>query len=159
MKKIKNLWAENRVVFVLICILIVCFVAIVVVASSFFLAGHKSNYGDRLVNIGEYPVTDKFKNSYIESIKENQSVTSVNLRISGRIIYVNIVFNNDISLDNAKAVAEKSIDLFSEKNLGYYDIEFSLLSDGDDGFAIMGARNVNGSGVVWNNNTAVESEK
>lgn len=159
MKKIKNLWAENRVVFVLICILIVCFVAIVVVASSFFLAGHKSNYGDRLINISDYPVTDEFKNSYMESIKENKGVTSVDLRISGRIIYVNIVFDKDVTLNNAKAIAEKSIDLFSEKNLEYYDIEFLLLSDGENGFAIMGARNVNGSGVIWNNNTALESEK
>ncbi len=160
MKKIKKLWVENRVVFVLISILAVCFITIVVVASSFFLASKESNY--RSVDTEKYPITEEFKTSYYDSVKESKIVNQVEMRVSenSRVIYINIKYTDEASLDEAKSVAVKSVDLFSENNLSYYDINFILSNNTDDGFVIMGARNSNGSGVVWNNNTAVkESEK
>ena len=163
LKKIKELWARNRIVFVLVCILITCFIAIIVVASTFFITDNKSNYGDRLDHIEEYEITEEFKSSYIDSLKENKIVSDVSLRTSGRIIYVTIKYNADTSMDEAKSVAAKSMELFSERILSYYDISLTILSVGEkenEGFTLMGARNTNGNGVVWNNNTKVEeSEK
>ena len=48
-----------------------------------------------------------------------------------------------------------------ENLLSYYDFEFlikSNKSENSDGFTILGAKNVSGSGLVWNNNNPVESE-
>ena len=47
------------------------------------------------------------------------------------------------------------------KSVGY-DIDFILTkekSENDEGFTIMGAKNVNGSGLVWNNNTPIKDEE
>ncbi len=162
MKKIKELWETNRIVFVLVCILIVCFVAIIIVASTFFITDNKSNYGGRLDHIEEYEITQEFKDSYIDSLKENKLVEDVKIRTSGRIVYVTISYKADTSLDEAKSVAAKSIELFSERILSYYDISLTIQSSGEEneGFTLMGARNTNGNGVIWNNNTKVEeSEK
>jgi hypothetical protein len=161
LKKLKELLGKNRVVFVLVSILVICIVAIILVMFSFFFTGTKSSYGDRLDKIKDYPVTDEFQSSYISSLKESKIVSDAKIRISGRIIYITIDFNKDTSLDEAESVATSSVDKFAENILKYYDLNFILTSsssDSSDGFTIMGARNANGHGVVWNNRTQTESE-
>ena len=51
MKKIKKLWMENRVLFVLFTIVIICACIILGVMLSYFFGATKSNYGDRLNGI------------------------------------------------------------------------------------------------------------
>ena len=84
------------------------------------------------------------------------------MHTKGRIIYITIDFNVDTSLNDAEAKATSSLTNLSEDILGYYDINFTLKcdkSENSEGFVILGARNVAGSGLVWNNNTPVESEE
>jgi flagellar basal body-associated protein FliL len=161
MDKLKKAWENNRILFVLVCILIVCFITIIIISCSFFFSGSKSTYGDRLNNIDDHPITDEFKSSYLGNIKENKIVSDATMEVSGRIIYVTISFNTNTTLDEAKSVATKSIDKLSDNLIDYYDISFTLKcngSDSSDGFNIMGAHNVSGNGVIWNNNTVTESE-
>ena len=73
-----------------------------------------------------------------------------------------IDFVGDTSLVEAQSKAAASLEQFSENLLSYYDINFTLTcgsTENSEGFTIMGARNVAGSGLVWNNNTPVESEE
>ena len=48
MKKLKNSWNQNRVLFVLTTILIVCLLLILSVVIDYFLGTSKDKYGDRL---------------------------------------------------------------------------------------------------------------
>ena len=75
---------------------------------------------------------------------------------------LSVVFNADTSLNDAEAKATSSLSNLSEDILSYYDINITLKcdkSENSEGFVILGARNVAGSGLVWNNNTPVESEE
>ena len=66
------------------------------------------------------------------------------------------------SLEDAKAKAATSIAKLSEDILSYYDIDFTIKcekSENSEGFTLLGAKNVAGSGLVWNNNTPVESDE
>ena len=162
MNKIKELWGKNKVLIVLGIILIVCLVTIICVGVSFFFGGSETVYGDRLDDIENYPISEEFKSDYIASLLENEEVSDVTIDIKGRIVYVNIVFVGDTNLANAKSKAVTSLEKFSDELLSYYDINLTLTSkatENSEGFTIMGARNVAGSGVVWNNNTPVESEE
>ena len=164
MKKFKETWQKNKILIVLLSILIICLIAIIVVCLTFFLGGNKSVYGDRLKDIENYPITDTFKNEYIDSLENEKIIDNVTFEIKGRIIYITIHYVGDTSLVEAESKASSSLETFSEKLLGYYDIQMTLICDeteNSDGFVIMGARNASGSGsgVVWNNNTKVESEK
>ena len=162
MKKLKEAWGKNKILIVLGIILVACLVAIVIVTFSFFLGGNKDIYGDRLEGIDKYPVTESVKNEYIEALKESKNVTDVSLNIKGKIIYIIIDFAQDTSLDEAKGLAASSIVKLSEDILSFYDINFTLRcekSENSDGFTILGAKNVAGSGLVWNNNTPLESEE
>ena len=161
MSKIKNVWKKNKILIVLLSILLICFIAIVVVCLTFFLGGNKSVYGERLKDIDKYPITENFKKDYSTTVKEEKGVNEVKIDVKGKIIYVTINFAEDTTLDEAESIAGKSVDEFDEKTLGYYDIQFTLLceeSDNSEGFTMMGAHNATGSGIVWNNNTKVESE-
>ena len=89
-------------------------------------------------------------------------INSVSFDVRGRIIYIDIDFVGDTSLVEAQSKAAASIEQFSDETLIYYDINFTLTSastENSEGFTIMGARNVAGSGLVWNNNTPIESEE
>lgn len=151
----KKLWKQNRVLFMLIIVLIICFIAILCVALTFFYSKDVSNYGSRLKNIEDYPITETFQKEYKESLLENERVLKSNFLIKGRIVYITINFDDQISLDEAKSVATKTLDKFSEDLLAYYDLQFILKSDN---FNIMGAKNSIVDHISWNNNLEIKNE-
>ena len=162
MKKFKEFWGKNKVLIVLGIILIICFIAILIVTFSYFFGGSESVYGDRLDEIENYPIEDDFISEYIANLENDDLINSVTFDTKGRIIYVIIDFVGDTSLVEAQSKAAASLEQFNENILSYYDIMFTLTcakTENSEGFTIMGARNVAGSGLAWNNNTPVESEE
>lgn len=162
MKKLKELWGNNKVLIVLGIILIICLIAIITVTFSFFLGGNKGVYGDRLNGIDKHPVTNNIKSEYKTSLESEKSVTKVSIDTKGKIIYIIINFASDTSLEDAKNLAASSLEKLNEDILSFYDIDFTLKcekSKNSEGFTILGAKNVAGSGLIWNNNTPLESEE
>lgn len=161
MKKLKKIWQENSVLFVLFSILIVCIIAILIVMVTYFIGSSKSKYGERLENIEKYPFIEKGE---IESkIKENKGVTSLDIHTSGRIIYVDLAFDSEVTLEEAKGIALASLDNFKEETLSYYDIQYfitALKTEKTEGYNLMGAHNASGTGgISWVNNVKVETEE
>ena len=114
------------------------------------------------VLLEDYPIEDSFVSEYIANLEADEMINSVEFNTKGRIIYITINFVGDSSLVEAQSKAAASLEEFSEEILSYYDIDFTLISDAtenSEGFTIMGARNVAGSGIVWNNNTPVEESE
>ncbi len=163
MKKIKKIWQENSVLFVLFFILIACLIAISIVVFTYFVGDSSSKYGDRLENIEDYPFNDDDQKDIIAKIEENEIVLESTIRVSGKVIYVNILFAPATTLVEAQSIALASLDYFTEETLSFYDLEFMIsANDAEDaeGFKIIGARNVSGTGgIVWNNNTEFEEEE
>ena len=162
MNKLKEIWGKNKVLIVLGIILIICFIAILFVTVSYFFGSGESVYGDRLEDIEDYPIEDTFISEYIANLESDEMINSATFDVMGRVIYVTINFVGDTSLVEAQSKAAASLEQFSENLLSYYDIDFTLISEAtenSEGFTIMGAKNVAGSGIVWNNNTPVESEE
>lgn len=162
MNKIKEIWSKNKVLIVLVLILIACFISICVVTVTYFFGGSETVYGDRLEGVENHPITENFKEEYISNLLENEIIEDANIKNKGRILYITIKFIDDISLVEAESKTAASIELIPEDLLSYYDINFILncdKTDNSDGFTIMGAKNVNSEGVIWNNNTRVESEE
>ena len=160
--KLKEIWGKYKILIVLGLILIICFIAILFVTVSYFFGSGESVYGDRLEDIEDYPIEDTFISEYIANLESDEMINSATFDVKGRVIYVTINFVGDTSLVEAQSKAAASLEQFSENLLSYYDIDFTLISEAtenSEGFTIMGAKNVAGSGIVWNNNTPVESEE
>lgn len=162
MKKLKKIWQENSVLFVLFSILIICLVAIFIVFVTYFVGGSKSKYGDRLDNIEKYPFNEKEIKELTTKIKENESIKDIEVRTSGKIIYLHFAFDSKVTLEEAKGIAIESLEYFDEKTLSFYDLQYYIKADSTDktdGFLLMGARNSNGTGgISWNNNTQFEEK-
>lgn len=159
MKKIKSLWKNNRVLFALFIILIICFIAIVTVALSYFVGSEKDPHGNRLDNKVE--ISKDFANNLEKFFKDDELVKDAKVRTSIRTIYVRVEFDSKISLVEAEGKATASLDIIDKKLLEYYDFNYILTkeaSESSDAFSIMGARNVNGTGFIWNNNNITDEQ-
>jgi len=161
MKKLKKIWQENSVLFVLFTILIICILAISIVMVKYFVGSSKSKFGDRLENALQYPFSEQ---SEIEAnLKEDESITDISIHVSVRTIYVRLTFDSNVTLEEAKGKALASLDHFKEDTLSYYDIQFSikaLETEKTKGFSLEGAHNISGTGgISWNNNAKIETEE
>lgn len=160
MKSIKRFYREHRVFTILMAIVIVCVIIIVTVLIQFFYVGNGSDkYGNRLEGIEKYEIDTARETDYEKTLMNNEKVKSADLIVTGKIIYITIQFETTANLVEAQSIAAKSLESFSEEEKSFYDFNITLKrnsSDKSDGFIISGARNKNGSGLIWNNNRQVE---
>lgn len=162
MKKLKKIWQENSVLLVLFVILIACLIAISVVVVKYFVGDSSTKFGERLEGIDKHPFGESEQNEIKDKIKEDKLVLNVNMRTSGKTIYVTIDFDSSATLVEAQSKVLASLEYFSEDILNFYDIQYMIKADSTDktdGFQIMGSHNISGTGgIVWNNNTAPKEE-
>ena len=162
MKKIKEFYNENRVFTILMGIVIICVVLIASVMLKYFFFGNGSNpYGDRLKDAKKYAITDKLKNDITTSLESDEAIKNASIKVIVRTVYIQMEFNQGVALKDAEGKALSVLEKFSEGQMGYYDIEFILTEEStndSEGFTIMGAKNVNGSNIVWNNNNPITIE-
>lgn len=162
MKRIKKFYNEHRVFTILMAIVIVCIILMAtVLIQCFYVDGDKGKYGDRLDGIEEVQISSSKINDIEAKILTEKDVKVAELLITGRIVYITITFDTPASLIEAESVALKSLDNFSEEEKAFYDFHFTLkqtATDSSDGFLISGAKNKNGSGLIWNNNNVSTEE-
>lgn len=158
----KQFYKENRVFVILMAIVAICVILIIGVLLKYFFFGNSSSpYGDRLKDEKKYKLSEKEEKKIAADIENDETVKKASVRTSVRTIYVTIDFNPEITLVEAQSKAVTVLEKLNEGQLGYYDIEFILkkeATDSAEGFTIMGAKNVNGTNIVWNNNTPVTTE-
>lgn len=158
----KQFYKENRVFSILMIVVAVCLLLIIGITLKYFIFGSSSSpYGDRLKDEKKYKISDDLKTEVKSTLESDESIKKASVRVSVRTIYISMEFNTGVSLEEAKGKVVTALEKFSEDELGYYDVEFILTeesADNSEGFTIMGAKNVNGSNIVWNNNTPVTTE-
>lgn len=160
MKKIKSMWNNNRVLFVLTTVVIICFIVMAIVGINLFFGVNNSSYGDRLNDISGIDLNEEAQNSIISKLKENDVVDKVSIHTQGKIIYIRITFKN-VSLERAKEIANTSLEVINEEYQKLFDIHYTIVQEQTETsaeFTIMGSKNINGnSTIIWNNNTAFET--
>ena len=154
----KKMFRENKTLFILLMIALVCIIISFILLFKYFYFGNgQSKYGDRLKGIESVTITEEKKSDVKTFLEENEKVTSASVGITGKIVYIKINFTEKASLPEAESLAVKSLEKFSDEEKNFYDFSFTLYQEANengDGFRIMGAKNVNGSNLVWNNNNA-----
>lgn len=159
----KKYLKENRTLFILMIVAIACIVISVILLLKYFYFGNGgTKYGSRLDGIENVQINDSKKDEIASKIAENELVKSATVTITGKRIDIRIVFEDKPTLVDAEGIALKSLDNFSDDEKAFYDFEFTLkqeATENTDGFLIMGAKNVNGSNLVWNNNNVVKQSE
>ncbi len=162
MKNIKKFYKEHRVFTILMAIVIVCAILMITVLIQCFYVGNGTDkYGNRLDGIENHEISESRQSDFENNIANNDKVASADIRLQGRIVYINLKFEQGVKIEEAESIALKSLEEFNEDEQKYYDFSFTLKQDavGSDGFLISGARNANGSGLVWNNNREIVEEE
>lgn len=158
----KKFIRNNKAICFMLLIIIACFIMIVALLFKYFYFGSGgSKYGNRLDGIETVEITDNKKEEVVNFIKESKGVEDATVTVTGKIIYIRIVLAAGTNIDAAKAAAVKTIDKFSDEEKAFYDLHYTLVcakSEKDEGFTIMGSKNINGTNLIWNNNNATTSE-
>ena len=82
---------SNAILWVLIFILLVCFVAIGYVFYTYFYAGTSSTkYGNRLDDISNYPLPETLESDIKNLYKDETIISDVKYERQGRIIYIRL---------------------------------------------------------------------
>lgn len=153
---------ENRIYIIFAIIIVICAGVILAVLIKNFFGTGADKYGDRLDGIDKVKISEEKQKEIEEKLEEKDKISDVGVSIYGKIIYISFKFEDGISLAEAKTQAVSSLDEFSEEEKAFYDFQFSLKQDKtekNDGFNIMGAKNVNGTKVAWVNNNSAQAEE
>ena len=160
----KKYLKENKTLAVLLIIAVVCIVISITLLFKYFYFGNGgSKYGTRLEGIENVTISDESKNNTIKNLETTEKVEKASMTINGKRIDIKIVFKSDATLTEAQNIALLSLDNFTEEEKAFYDFEFTIkqeASETTEGFLLMGAKNVNGTNLVWvNNNSSTSKEE
>jgi preprotein translocase subunit SecF len=160
----KKYLKENKTLAVLLIVAVVCIVISIALLFKYFYFGNGgSKYGTRLEGIENVTISDESKNNTIKNLETTEKVEKASMTINGKRIDIKIVFKSDATLTEAQNIALLSLDNFTEEEKAFYDFEFTIkqeASETTEGFLLMGAKNVNGTNLVWvNNNSSTSKEE
>lgn len=144
---------DNRVLWVLLGILVICFLAIGILFYRYFYAGTSSSkYGERLDGIENYPLSETLEKDIQDLYKDNTEIDKVTVTNEGKIVYITINFTKSIKVTTAEDLAIKSLEKIGEKNLTYYDVQYILTYSGTEentNFPVFGSKSASSLKVVW----------
>ena len=131
-------------------ILVIFLIMIIVLLKSFSVDYSLDEYGDRLDSIDKVEISTSTSNKLVSEIKEIESVKKVSYRLQGRLVYIEIEYNEGVNVENAKEIAAKTLDYFTDKQKSYYDFQFILTNEKEqEGYPELGAKNKSSENIVW----------
>lgn len=141
---------DNVILFVLIGILLVCFIAICILFYKYFYAGtSETKYGDRLDGIDKYVLNDNLTDEIKKIYAEDKTVGEIEVNVKGKVIYINMDFVESVKVETAKSSALKALEKIGEENLKFYEVQFILTCKDNENFPVFGSKNANSLKVVW----------
>ena len=148
-KKIQKL-IKNKYFLVYACIFLVLLICIISIKNFLFPSNSNTNYGNRLDGIKDVPFTKSDQKKIIEKIDSNEKASKTQIKLKGKIINILYTVNDDVSIDDAKAIASDSLSVISEKEKKFYDIQiFISKKTNSEGFPLIGYKNSSSKEIVW----------
>ena len=149
MRKVRKFFKKYKKLIILGIIVVILVVGLLAVKNFFFPSESGVLYGNRLAGRDKVKISEDTKNKVKEALGERSS--SVKVRIAGRIIYIDVVVNDDVSKEDARALGDKSLEFFSDQEKSYYDIQVLLNNKANqDQFPIIGYKHHTRDAITWN---------
>ena len=120
------------------------------VKEMFFANDTQAIYGSRTKDVKKHPVKDEEKEKIKEGISEHAE--KCDIRIAGRIIYVDVYVKPGIDLATAKSFGNIILENLSEDQKNYYDIQLMVGSKTNESeFPLIGYKHHTKSEFRWAN--------
>lgn len=153
-KKLKSFYKNNRVYSILMIVSVICIVSILVGVLVYFLGQtSKDKYGNRLDGIESVEITKDKITEIEKKVTESELVKSCDVTIKGKLVYVTITLNSGTHADS-EAIAQTSLELFSEEEKAFYDIQYIVSNEDkttEENFPVMGYIKAGNSVIKWTN--------
>ena len=105
-------------------------------------------YGNRLEGIDEVKITNDVKQNVRDALSSTTKKTTV--RVAGKLVNIIIETNPDVSLEDAKKMADVTLEKFSEEQKKFYDFQFLIdNSENQSQFPIIGYMQHSRDTVNW----------
>ncbi|MBQ6476819.1 MAG: hypothetical protein IJI43_00025 [Bacilli bacterium] len=130
---------------------LLAFAAIVILMYIFFsvFLGGTDKYGGRLNGIEDVKITKKEITSIENWIKDTKTVEDVSIRVVGKIVYFDVTFNKDADINGAKNLASSTLEKFDNDKKEFYDFEYILSQNVENGFKVTGTKSPKIDKVSW----------
>ena len=139
--------------FIAIFVFLVVAIGLFLAKSIFFGNASQGMYGNRLEGRDKVTITDETKNKVKDLVADKTA--SSNVRIAGRIIYITMKANGDVTLKAAKDLGSKTLEAFSDAEKEYYDIQVLIENDTNaNQFPIIGYKHHTSKALVWTKDRA-----
>lgn len=146
-----NFIKKHKILCIILGIVIVLLIAGIVIFLKLSPDSGKDSYGNRLAGIENYPISqERVQNMQAEAL-QTEGIQSLNYILNGRRIDLIVKVNSDMSKENAKQYANKTLEYFSEEEKAYYDFQIFFQTDGESEiYPIIGAKHKTSSAYIWN---------
>lgn len=133
---------------------LILFIIVFIILISLFITTGKGTYGDRLDGIEDVKLSDSFLNEVKTSLEENDNIESANVRLQGKIVYIEFQTKSGVNTDAVKSISDEVLEKFSEDELKFYDFSFIVkwvneTDDGEKNTAIEGYKHHNKTVISW----------
>lgn len=133
---------------------LILFIIVFIILISLFVTTGKGTYGDRLDGIEGVKLSDSFLNEVKTSLEENDNIESANVRLQGKIVYIEFQAKSGVNTDAVKSISDEVLEKFSEDELKFYDFSFIVkwvneTDDGEKTTAIEGYKHHNKTVISW----------
>lgn len=133
MNKFKNWVKNNKKKAIILGIVIVALILMIVFTYgiiSFLMPNTKGSvYGDRCEVTKNYPVPSEREVKLKEFMNKYKNMEFVSIEVKCNLIDVIIKVDDKVSLSKVKDMSKKMIQVFSEEELKYYDIQLLVNSN------------------------------
>lgn len=145
-----NFIKKNKFTIIAIIIFIALVILGVEVKNLLVPDSGKAVYGDRLEEIDNHKISDNLFKDISEKLKENETVLNVSNKVHGKIINLMITVSPEVSVLDAKNLANSTISLFDDE-LSYYSLQVYVLKDDEtlNNFPIIGYKGVESLELVF----------
>lgn len=151
-KKVVKFVMKNKLLSVLLFLLILILILGLVAIKVLIFPSYKtSKYGNRLDGIENVKLTETRVNEVKDKFEKVDGLTIDRFRLSGKIVNIYVIADDNISVDTVKSSCKKLIKSFSEEELKFYDFQVFVTGSGESKhYPMIGYKNKNSEGMDWN---------
>lgn len=111
----------------------------------------KNRYGNRLDGIEQVRINDDSMTKMEQELTGSNGVETVKTDVKGRIVNIMMAVKAETKVEDAKKVADKTLEYFTTDQKEYYDIQVFLTSS-DQNYPYIGYKHKTSKSFMWTNN-------
>lgn len=158
MKKFWKFLLKNRIYILIFLVLVILVLIGLMVKAYLFPEDVNTNYGNRLVGIEKVPIDKAKQDEIINKLKENEAITEAKVRLQGKIINISVTATTEkFTIENLEEACKGVLELFSEDELKFYDIQFFAKNE-DANYEMIGYKKNSLEEISWETDEIISSE-